>query len=116
MDEDLRHRLAAAVSPSGLTHKGSVVVPATVDALIAVVRICAETGTPLRVSSGGGGVDVLSPPGGIVLNVGKLRAVKVAAAGLTLRAEAGATVDVVRRAAAVEHLDAIGLPEQRDAT
>src|SRR5947208_835821 len=31
MDEELTHRLAAAVSPSGLTHKGNVVVPATID-------------------------------------------------------------------------------------
>ena len=116
MDPELRHRLAAAVSPSGLTHKGAVVVPATLEAVIAVVRICAATGTAVRVSSGGGGVDALSPPGGIVLNLGQLRAVKVSAPGLTLRAEAGATVDVVRRAAAQERLDAIGLPEERDAT
>ena len=45
MDEDLTHRRAAAVSPSGLTHKGNVVVPATVDAVIEVLRICAETST-----------------------------------------------------------------------
>jgi glycolate oxidase len=116
MDDELRHRLATAVSPSGLTHKGTVVVPATLEAVIAVVRICAESATALRVSSGGGGVDAISPPDGIVLNLARLRTVTVAARGLTLRAEAGATVDVVRRAAAQERLDAIGLPEQRDAT
>ena len=64
MDEDLTHRLAAAVSPSGLTHKGSVVVPATVDAVIAALRICAEAGTPVRASSGGAGVAEPPPAGG----------------------------------------------------
>lgn len=116
MDEDLTHRLAAAVSPSGLTHKGNVVVPATVDAVIEVLRICAETSTPVRACSGGAGVAEPPPAGGIVLNLGKLKAVKVARGGLTLRAEAGATVDVLRHAARRERLEAIGVPEQRDAS
>jgi FAD/FMN-containing dehydrogenase len=115
IDEELQHRLAAAVSPSGLTHKGNVVVPQNIDAVIDVVRICAQTGTPIRVSSGGAGVAELSPAGGVVLSLGKLKAVSVARGGLTLRAEAGATVDVVRNAAHRARLDTVGVPEQRDA-
>ncbi|MBV9101501.1 MAG: FAD-binding oxidoreductase [Candidatus Dormibacteraeota bacterium] len=111
MDSTLRARLNEAAGRGAVASSGDVVIPATVDGLAAAVRVCDETGTRIRVSSGADAGE--KADGGVVLSLKRMKAVSAAPAQLTLRAEAGATVDEVRRAAQQARLAVVGLGTAR---
>lgn len=108
MNDELLKELTEIVGPDGIT--GDVVSPADEASLAVVAGVCHQHGVPISVTS--------SPPanpggaperGGIILSVHRLADIQVAAAGLTVRAGAGATVARVRSAVAEPKLVVVGL-------
>lgn len=112
MDSTLRARLNEAAGRGAVASSGDVVTPTAVEGLVAAVRVCNETGTRIAVSSDAD-AGVTSPDGGVVISLKRLKTVAAAPAQLTLRAEAGAAIDDVRRAAQRSRLAVVGLHEAR---
>jgi FAD/FMN-containing dehydrogenase len=105
MDATLRARIVDLAGEGALQADGSI-APQEVDQLAHVVRALAELSTPFTIaSSAGGGDDV------VTISVSRMTAVEARAGSLILRAEAGATVDAVRAAAAEHELAVVGLPQ-----
>ena len=108
MNDELSKRFIEVVGAAGVD--GDVVSPADVAALVRVAGLCNEHGVPITVTSGAPGTQGGSPErGGIILGVSKLAGIDLAAPGLTVRAEAGATVAKVRSAVAKANLVVVGL-------
>lgn len=85
----------------------AVVRPASVEALQAVVRLCAQTRTPLTVRGGGASYTdgyIHRRPGGITIDTGRLTRIAVDEVDLTVTVEAGVTWAMLR-----DHLAAHGL-------
>jgi FAD/FMN-containing dehydrogenase len=91
------------------------VIPRDADSVAAIARVCAETLTSIAVSSSASGTDGAAPQRGVVISLNRLTGISVAAGGLTLRAEAGATVAAVRIAAGEKQLAVVGFPDSVDA-
>ena len=115
VDAELTRRLTEIVGAGGLIERNNVVIPRDTDMVAAIAEVCDDTRTPIAVSSGASGTDGAAPERGIVISLNRLAKVSVAAGGLTLRAEAGATVAAVTAAAAEHHLAVVGLPARTDA-
>jgi glycolate oxidase len=108
LNDDLLQRFVEVVSPAGVA--GDVVSPADVASLVRVASLCNQHGVPITVTSGAPGTSDGTPErGGIILSVNRLAGIEVAAAGLTVRAEAGAMVAKVRSAVAESKLVVVGL-------
>ena len=108
MNDELRARMVEIVTPDGVA--GDVVSPGDVHALALVANLCNQQGVPMIVTSGTAGAPrPASEPDGIILSVHRLADIQVAAAGLTVRAEAGATVARVRSSVAEAKLVIVGL-------
>ncbi len=108
MNEELREQVVEIVGSEGVT--GTAVSPGDASALALVAHLCDHHGVPISVTSGVPGAAESAPePDGIVLSVHRLADIHVAAAGLTVRAGAGATVARVRIAVAEAKLVVVGL-------
>lgn len=108
MNDELLQRFVEVVGPGGVT--GDVVSPADVASLVRVAGLCNQHGVPITVTSGAATTPGSTPErGGIILSVSNLAGIEVAAAGLTVRAEAGATVARVRSSVAEAKLVVVGL-------
>ncbi len=108
MNDELLQRFVEVVGSAGVT--GDVVSPADVKALVSVAVVCNQNGVPITVTSGDPATPGGTPErGGIILSVHKLAGIEVAAAGLTVRAEAGAAVAKVRSSVAKAKLVVVGL-------
>jgi FAD/FMN-containing dehydrogenase len=108
VNDELLQRFVEVVSPEGVD--GDVVSPADVASLVRVASLCNQHGVPITVTSGAPATPGGTPErGGIILSVSKLAGIEVAAAGLTVRAEAGATVARVRSSVAKAKLVVVGL-------
>lgn len=84
---------------------GLIVLPRTVDEVQAVVRACAEVGAKIVPSGGRTGLAgaATATSGEVVLSLDRMnRILEVDAAAMTLRCEAGATIEAVQNAAS-EH-------------
>jgi glycolate oxidase len=108
VNDEVLQRFVEVVGPGGVT--GDVVSPADVAALVRVAGLCNQYGAPITVTSGPPASPGGTPErGGIILSVNKLTGIDLAAPGLTVRAEAGATVAKVRSAVAKAKLAVVGL-------
>jgi glycolate oxidase len=108
VNDELSKRFVEVVGAAGVA--GDVVSPADVAALVRVATLCNQEGVPITVTSGEDATSGGTPErGGIILSVSKLAGIDVAAPGLTVRAEAGATVAKVRAAVAKAKLVVVGL-------
>jgi FAD/FMN-containing dehydrogenase len=108
VNDELLQRFVEVVSPAGVA--GDVVSPADIASLVRVAGVCNEYGVPITVTSGDPATPGGTPErGGIILSVHRLAGIEVAAPGLTVRAEAGATVAKVRSAVAKAKLVVVGL-------
>jgi glycolate oxidase len=108
VNDELLQRFVEVVTPAGVA--GDVVSPADVASLVRVASVCNQHGVPITVTSGAPSTLGGTPErGGIILSVHKLDGIEVAAAGLTVRAEAGATVAKVRSSVAGSKLVVVGL-------
>jgi FAD/FMN-containing dehydrogenase len=108
VNDELSKRFVEVVGAAGVA--GDVVSPADVAALVRVATLCNQEGVPITVTSGDSATPGVTPErGGIILSVSKLAGIDVAAPGLTVRAEAGATVAKVRAAVAKAKLVVVGL-------
>ena len=108
MNDELLKGFVEIVSPEGVT--GDVVSPADAHALTVVANFCNQHGVPISVTSGAPSTPGGAPErGGIILSVHRLAEIQVAAAGLTVRAGAGATVAQVRSSVAKDKLAVVGL-------
>jgi glycolate oxidase len=108
VNDELRARIVEIVTPDGVA--GDVVSPGDVHALALVANLCNQQGVPMIVTSGTAGAPRrASEPDGIILSVHRLADIQVAAAGLTVRAGAGATVARVRSSVAEAKLVIVGL-------
>ena len=97
MNDELLKGFADIVSAEAVT--GDVVSPADEHALTLVASFCHQRGVPITVTSGAPAAPGGTPErGGIILSVHRLADIHVAAAGLTVRVGAGATVARVRAA------------------
>ena len=108
MDGELRRELSAALGGSSVSSDSDVVIPSSQEAIAATMRLCDSTATHVTVSSRAD-TGAAVAHGGIVLSLNRLQSVTLAAAQLTLRAEAGATVDAVRKEAERARLAVVGL-------
>lgn len=108
MNDDTLERLRGAAGATQVDPATATVIPLDHDAAVAVVRVCAEAGTPFAVRSAAAS-GVTAPGGGVLISLERLTAVEVHAPGMTLRAGAGAPVDAVRAAAAAARLAVVGL-------
>jgi glycolate oxidase len=107
MDGDLRRQLSEALGGSSVSGDSDVVIPSSPEAIAVAMRVCATTGTHVTVSSRADAGSVAHS--GIVLSLNRLQTVTLAAAQLTLRAEAGATITAVRKEAERARLAVVGL-------
>jgi FAD/FMN-containing dehydrogenase len=108
VNDELLKRFVDVVGAEGL--KGDVVTPPDAHALALVASLCNQHDVPITVTSGPPPKPGGTPErGGIILSVNRLADIDVAAAGLTVRAGAGATVARVRAAVAKEKLVVVGL-------
>ena len=113
MNDELAKRFVEVAGAAGVV--GDVVSPADAAALVRVANLCNQQGVPITVASGAPDTPGGPPErGGIILSVSKLTGIDVAAPGLTVRAEAGATVAKVRSAVAKEKLAVVGLVPRPD--
>ncbi len=101
---------AAIVSAKGMS--GDVVSPPDLGSLAVVAHLCQQNEIPISLTSGAPSAHQTPPKGGIVISVHRLNDVVVAAAGLTVRAGAGATVAQLRDAVTAEKLAVVGLAAQ----
>ncbi len=108
MNDELLKQFVEVVGAAGVT--GDVVSPADAASLVLVATVCHRHGVPISVTSSApatpGGT---SERGGIILSVHRLTDIAVAAAGLTVRAGAGATVAHVRSSVTDAKLVVVGL-------
>ena len=101
-------RFVDVVGPDGVS--GDVVSPGDMAALALVANLCNQHEIPINVTSGAPAAPAGTPErGGIVLSVHRLADIQVAAAGMTVRAGAGATVARVRSAVGESKLIVVGL-------
>jgi glycolate oxidase len=108
VNDELRTEVVEIVGPDGVT--GDVVSPDEIRALALVASLCNQHGVPITVTSGAPSTPGGTPEyGGIILSVHRLADIQVAAAGLTVRAGAGATVARVRSSVAEAKLVVVGL-------
>ncbi len=108
MNDELLAGFTAIVGAAGIA--GDVVSPDDLHALTLVAGLCHQHGVPITVTSGAPPAPGGAPErGGIILSVHRLAEIQVAAAGLTVRAGAGATVAQVRSAVAGAKLVVVGL-------
>jgi len=108
VNDELLQGLVEIVSPEGV--KGDVVSPADAHALALVANFCNQHAVPISATSGAPAAPGGAPErGGIILSVHRLAGIEVAAAGLTVRAGAGATLAHVRAAVATDKLAVVGL-------
>jgi glycolate oxidase len=108
VNDELLKGFIEIVSPDGVA--GDVVSPADLPALALVARFCNEHGVPISATSGIPATAGGAPErGGIILSVHRLATIELAAAGLTVRAGAGATVARVRSTVAADKLAVVGL-------
>jgi FAD/FMN-containing dehydrogenase len=115
MDAELTRRLVEIAGAGGVVERTGVVIPRDADMVATIARACAETLTPMTVSSSASGTDGAAPPRGVVISLNRLTGISVAAGGLTLRAEAGAPVAALGRAAGDHQLAVVGFPAAVDA-
>jgi len=108
MNAELRRRLAQAAGPDAVASAGDLVTPRGHEQAVAAVKLCADESVRLRVRSSADG-ESAAPDGGIVLSLERLNGIAIHAEGLTLRAEAGASLDAVRAAASESGLSVVGL-------
>ena len=108
INDDALQRLREAAGARQVDQAASLVTPLDRAAAVAAVRVCADSGTRLAVRSSPASKTV-APGGGVLISLERLAAVEVRAAGITLRAEAGAAPDAVREAAAAAGLAVVGL-------
>jgi FAD/FMN-containing dehydrogenase len=108
VNDELLKQFVEVVGAAGVT--ADVVSPADAASLVLVATVCHRHGVPISVTSSApatpGGT---SERGGIILSVHRLTDIAVAAAGLTVRAGAGATVAHVRSSVADAKLVVVGL-------
>ena len=115
MNDELRARIVEIVSPDGVS--GDVVSPGDGRALALVAHLCNQHGVPMIVTSGTAGASRGAPDrDGIILSVHRLADIQVAAAGLIVRAGAGATVARVRSSVAESRLVIVGLDADTGST
>ncbi len=114
MNEDLARRFAEITGAKDVT--GDTVSPPDLGSLAAVAHLCDEQDLAIRVASGAPSAQDAAPGGGIVICLQRLNAIEVAAAGLTVRAGAGATVAHLRDAVAKQKLAVVGLGAQTGST
>ncbi len=107
MNDELLKRFVEVVGPEGIT--GDVVSPADAASLVLVAHVCNQQGVPISVTSGAPAARGAPERGGIILSVHRLAGIQVAAPGLTVRVEAGATVARVRSSVAEAKLAVVGL-------
>ncbi|MFI5284963.1 MAG: FAD-binding oxidoreductase [Candidatus Dormibacteria bacterium] len=108
MNDELLAGFTGIVGAAGVA--GDVVSPGDLRALALVAGLCHQHGVPITVTSGPPAAPGGAPEhGGIILGVHRLAEIQVAAAGLTVRAGAGATVAQVRSAVAGAKLVVVGL-------
>jgi glycolate oxidase len=108
VNDELRSQLVELVTPDGVA--GNVVSPGDVHALALVASLCNQHGVPITVTSRAPDASGGTPAhDGIILSVHRLADIHVAAAGLTVRAGAGATVARVRSSVAEAKLVVVGL-------
>jgi glycolate oxidase len=108
VNDELRTEVVEIVGRDGVT--GDVVSPGDIRALALVASLCNQHGVPITVTSGAPSTPGGTPEhGGIILSVHRLAGIQVAAAGLTVRAGAGATVARVRSSVAEAKLVVVGL-------
>jgi glycolate oxidase len=110
VNEDMTKQFAAIVSAKGVT--GDVVSPPDLGSLAVVAHLCHQNEIPISLTSGAPSSHQNAPKGGIVISVQRLNDVIVAAAGLTVRAGAGATIAQLRDAVTAEKLAIVGLAAQ----
>lgn len=109
MNADILNRLSDAIGPQSMFSEYSVAVPADADAVVSVLRICAETSTPVSLVSTARGSTAAPPSGGLLVNLERLNTITLRADALTLRAGTGAQMTDVVAAAAAEGLAITGL-------
>jgi FAD/FMN-containing dehydrogenase len=107
VNDDLRTQVVEIVSPDGVS--GDVVSPGDSRSLALVASLCNQHGTPITVTSDSSTPGGAPEHGGVIISVHRLADIQVAAAGLTVRAGAGATVARVRAAVAEAKLVVVGL-------
>jgi FAD/FMN-containing dehydrogenase len=109
VNDELLKEFAEIVGPEGIT--GDVVSPADEASLVVVAGVCHQHGVPISVTSSAPATTPAGTPerGGVILSVHRLADIQVAAAGLAVRAGAGATVARVRSAVAEPKLVVVGL-------
>jgi FAD/FMN-containing dehydrogenase len=108
VNDELLKQFVEVVGQDGVS--GDVVSPVDETTLVLVANVCHQHGVPISVTSSPPATPGGSPErGGIILSVHRLADIQVAAAGLTVRAEAGATVARVRSAVADAKLVVVGL-------
>lgn len=103
MDASLRDRLGAALGRESIDSSGTVVSPADADQVAVACRTCAESGTPITISSSAPAASTAAGAG-VLLSVHRLSGIAVDRGSLTARAAAGASVSALRSA-----VDAAGL-------
>ncbi|MFN2581887.1 MAG: FAD-binding oxidoreductase, partial [Candidatus Dormibacteria bacterium] len=106
--ESVLKQLRDAAGAGAVDSHGHTVTPPTEDGVIAAVRVCAATHTPLRVRSSAAGSGH-APHDGVLLSLERLQSIDLRAAGITVRAGAGASVDDIRRQADAAKLAIVGL-------
>jgi glycolate dehydrogenase FAD-linked subunit len=95
VDASLKSRLVEALGSDAVDGGADRVRPASAAEVALVCRVCADTATPLSVSSR---VEGTPPAGGIAVLLDRLDTVDLRSGGLTLTAGAGATIEAVTAA------------------
>jgi glycolate oxidase len=128
MDDALRARLREAVGATGLS-RDDVVMPASVEQVVAVLRACADASTRVTVTSGDAGTSTgrraaartaeardsdrtRGAPSGerILLSLNRLQRLNVEPQRLIARAESGVSIASLRAETAAVRLAVVGMP------
>lgn len=112
MDAIFRTRLVELVGARAVQLDRSAATPDSVEQLALICRLCAETATPLAVTSGPAD-EAVAPPEGVLLSLSRLTDVRVEPTRLVARAEAGATLSALTDAVSAAQLTVVGLPAGR---
>ena len=112
VDPVFRTRLTEVVGARAVKADRSAATPESAAQVALVCRLCAETATPLAVTSGPAG-EGAAPAGGLLLSLSRLVEVRVEPGRLVARAEAGAGVSALAEAAGAAGLAVVGLPGGR---
>jgi glycolate oxidase len=98
MDAELRRSLAAIAGARGVTDAG-VVTPADAGQVAAVLRLCAEHGARVAVTSGAAARGAAPPDrASVILSLARLTAISVDSPAAVVRADAGVPVATLRSA------------------